>query len=299
MSLSVKHAVKTSTITNPVQMAVLKELADVADDEGYCWPSIVYIQAGTKFSAPTIKRAIAELCKSGHLIRTRRFNQTNIYRITPVRSDLASEFFTHTTPRARKAALFQIMFQKKVRESDFGSQGPEEEMGSERSHQEVGMDQSDLINGITAIHTMGSERSLTHQYTHHLDKSFNNNKDGAEISDLKSEKAKPSKKAEKVISLIDRPDDVDTQVWDDFLKVRSSKTSAPLTITAINSIKKEAVKAGITLQAALETAIEGGWRSFKAEWIDNHQQKPKKQASARLGTSLPSSAFKASEDGML
>lgn len=55
------------------------------------------------------------------------------------------------------------------------------------------------------------------------------------------------------------------QVIFDFLKLRKAK-KAPLTETAIDGIKREAVKARITLEDALRTCIERGWQAFKAEW---------------------------------
>jgi len=59
------------------------------------------------------------------------------------------------------------------------------------------------------------------------------------------------------------PDGVALKVWQDFLKTRKTK----VTETAIEGIRREAGKAGITLETALETICERGWQSFKAEWV--------------------------------
>jgi uncharacterized protein YdaU (DUF1376 family) len=59
------------------------------------------------------------------------------------------------------------------------------------------------------------------------------------------------------------PDGVSQKVWQDFNKTRKTK----VTDTAIEGIRREAGKAGITLETALETSCERGWQSFKAEWI--------------------------------
>lgn len=55
-------------------------------------------------------------------------------------------------------------------------------------------------------------------------------------------------------------------MWTDFLAIRKAKRS-PLTSTALDRIKSEAGKAGITLQAALETCCARGWQGFNADWL--------------------------------
>lgn len=63
------------------------------------------------------------------------------------------------------------------------------------------------------------------------------------------------------------PADVEQSVWDDFLKIRKANR-APLTDTALAGIKREAQKAGVSLQSALELCCERGWRGFKADWVN-------------------------------
>lgn len=59
---------------------------------------------------------------------------------------------------------------------------------------------------------------------------------------------------------------IDPQVVADFKAHRKAKKAA-ITTTAIEGIKREADKAGITLQAALAMCCERGWTGFKAEWV--------------------------------
>lgn len=66
---------------------------------------------------------------------------------------------------------------------------------------------------------------------------------------------------------------VDEQVAKDFLAVRKAK-KAPLTMTALDGIKREAEKAGVSLSTALATCAVRGWQSFKAEW---HTGQPSQQ----------------------
>jgi hypothetical protein len=70
------------------------------------------------------------------------------------------------------------------------------------------------------------------------------------------------------------PDFVNAEVWRDFIKLRNAKKS-PITQTALRGIEREAKKAGIDLQQALEVCCERGWASFKAEWM--HKDQPKYQ----------------------
>ena len=62
------------------------------------------------------------------------------------------------------------------------------------------------------------------------------------------------------------PVGVADSVWQDWLTLRKAKKAA-VTQTALNGIIKEAGKAGISLQAALETCCARGWTGFKAEWL--------------------------------
>jgi uncharacterized protein YdaU (DUF1376 family) len=65
------------------------------------------------------------------------------------------------------------------------------------------------------------------------------------------------------------PDGVSEDVWKDFMIHRKAK-KAPVTKTAVAGIKREAEKAGLDLQQALETIVNRGWTGFKAEWIKDH-----------------------------
>lgn len=60
--------------------------------------------------------------------------------------------------------------------------------------------------------------------------------------------------------------DVAPQVLHDFEAVRKAKRAGPITETAANGIKREAAKAGLTVQQALEMCAERGWTSIKASW---------------------------------
>jgi uncharacterized protein YdaU (DUF1376 family) len=62
------------------------------------------------------------------------------------------------------------------------------------------------------------------------------------------------------------PINVEEAVWSDFLALRKAK-KAPVTVTALAGIKREADKASWSLARAITECVERGWISFKAEWV--------------------------------
>ncbi|WP_420465799.1 hypothetical protein [Panacagrimonas sp.] len=61
----------------------------------------------------------------------------------------------------------------------------------------------------------------------------------------------------------------------DWLALRKHKR-APLTPRAWEALKREAGKAGWTLDAAVSKAAERGWQNFEAEWVQNSGAKTKR-----------------------
>lgn len=91
-------------------------------------------------------------------------------------------------------------------------------------------------------------------------------KNKEQISTNKKEKVEKEKKPSKSKAVLSKPEDVSSeQIWNDFLALRNAR-HAPLTETALNIIRNEAHKAGISLEQALETCCMRGWQGFKAEW---------------------------------
>jgi hypothetical protein len=59
---------------------------------------------------------------------------------------------------------------------------------------------------------------------------------------------------------------VTDSVWQDWISLRKAKRAA-VTQTALDGIEREALKAGVSLQTALETCCARGWTGFKADWL--------------------------------
>ena len=69
---------------------------------------------------------------------------------------------------------------------------------------------------------------------------------------------------------IQTPEGVSIEVWNDFVAQRK-KARAVISENVINSINKEAQKAGWTLEQALAECAARGWRGFKADWVKDKQ----------------------------
>jgi len=74
------------------------------------------------------------------------------------------------------------------------------------------------------------------------------------------------KTQKKEIAIAICPINVDEQVWSDFLALRKVK-KAPMTVTALAGIKREADKANWSLDKAISECVARGWTGFKADWV--------------------------------
>ena len=84
------------------------------------------------------------------------------------------------------------------------------------------------------------------------------------------------------------PINVQEQVWLDFLALRKAK-KAPMTVTALAGIKREADKANWDLNKAISECVSRGWIGFKAEWVEVKQTFAQ-QALDVARTTVPSSS---------
>jgi hypothetical protein len=80
-----------------------------------------------------------------------------------------------------------------------------------------------------------------------------------------------NREARKRATPIDCPQDIDKQVWADWLTLRKAKR-APVTQTVVDSARKEAAIANMTFEAFLREWCERGSQGLKAEWLQPKQQ---------------------------
>ena len=81
------------------------------------------------------------------------------------------------------------------------------------------------------------------------------------------------------IKTLRKPDGIPDLIWSDFLTLRKAK-KLPLTETALKGIEREAEKAGITLNEAIQTCCERGWGGFKADWLKQEAIAKEKESQA-------------------
>lgn len=70
---------------------------------------------------------------------------------------------------------------------------------------------------------------------------------------------------------VERPDDVDPQVWDDWLALRKAK-KAPVSPTVLAEAVSQAAKAGMSLEAFLRVWCRRGTQGLEADWLKPHER---------------------------
>ena len=73
-------------------------------------------------------------------------------------------------------------------------------------------------------------------------------------------------------SAVSCPVGVLESTWADFVKQRKAKKAA-ITETALQGIEREARKAGMSLNDALQEICARGWTGFKADWVQTDREK--------------------------
>lgn len=119
--------------------------------------------------------------------------------------------------------------------------------------------QPDQENALVDSHAYAGAEQM--QYTCNVDAMLTNNHKPNISTNVDKKKNKKEKSQP-----LEKPEDVTDTTWADFSLLRN-KLKAPLTQTALNAIRKEAEKAGISLEDALKTCCMRGWRGFKSDWI--------------------------------
>ena len=124
------------------------------------------------------------------------------------------------------------------------------------------------------------------------------------LSSPSGQKEKPARKRAAPPGLVSVEDmvaqGVDRQHATDWLTARTAK-SLPLTPTAWQQTQDEAVKAGITVAAAIQAAASAGWAGFKAAWLDADTKAPRAEPRATRHAGFETKNYQAgvTEDGHL
>jgi DNA-binding transcriptional ArsR family regulator len=70
-----------SDVASTVQIAVLLVLADAANADGVCWPSVDHLAEASRAGRSTVLRVLAEFEEDGYLTRRRRRAQSSVYTL--------------------------------------------------------------------------------------------------------------------------------------------------------------------------------------------------------------------------
>jgi hypothetical protein len=83
MSLQISTRAWSVTGITMTQKLVLMRLADYANDQGACWPSVAAMARECCCTERSVYTAIAELEKQGHITRQNRCGTSSVYHIDP------------------------------------------------------------------------------------------------------------------------------------------------------------------------------------------------------------------------
>lgn len=213
----------------PTPKAVLISLADNANDQGECWPSIPKICERTCFSERTVHAAIKWLEDAGLVVADRSNGRHTRYVVKPEAYQPPQQLHHRSSCTPAAAAVQPPQLPQKPPQLP---QSPPQELRSNRKE---------------PSRTVRSNRQGNVAAAGELMPGIPNN------------------------------------LLADFLEVRKAK-KLPLTETAVAGLRREAEKAGLSLESAVRLCCERGWASLRADWLarDGAQAKPQQQDPNRL-----------------
>lgn len=281
-----------------MQKFVLVALCDSANDQGECYPSISALADKCSMGLRTVQEAIVALESGGHLRRDFRKGRSTVYWLHPCASPQGGGE-SHYVYRITDPETQEFYIGARTCRGDPAQDGY---MGSGAwFHRRISDGRSLSKTIIQRFKTKGEafavERDLILQWINNP--LCMNERTPAPAAPRSSRTprqphhppapaappppqiAHPTPAPAAPITVIEPsiepsgnrkkkeaadPEDVDPQVYADFKALRLAKR-APITGTAVAGIRREAAKAGFSLQQAMEMACERGWAGFKADWV--------------------------------
>ncbi len=218
----------------PTPKAVLISLADNANDQGHCWPSLTTIAERTCFGRTAVIEAIKWLESHGAVAADRSDRYRTTYVVTPSKF-MAPGLVRETNQSVRRTSsnggeLVRLADDEvrqpddEVREADTNRQEPSRTVN--KSNRQKARERAALSKSITSI---------------------------------------------KGVNVPPRPDDAEPQPWADWLGLRKAK-SAPVTETVVAQARSEAAKAGVSLTRFLEIWCARGSQGLQADWLKPHER---------------------------
>lgn len=293
MSITLMAAAWELPIPSTEKM-VLMCLCDYANDDGSnCWPSVPTLARKCSKGERTVQGAIQSLERLGYLTATIRSGTSSSYQLNP-RTIMAKRGPEYHHYVYRIDDLTSGFFYIGAR-SCLGAIEDDEYMGSGNWVKSARSSGNALSK--TVLEILDSREELADAELRHVEPHFGH-------PDCKNEKLPtpgtlspltPAKSAPRKIcapqkttetpaesapkpprttsnglsndkpkrASVPKPFEVTEGTWRDYTRQRKK----PVTDTALRGLKREADKAGWTLEAALIEATERGWEAFKADWV--------------------------------
>lgn len=278
MSVGAKHwalAQKVEGGSSP--RIILFFLADwmIGDDQTECWPSLDTLVFETGMNRQTIIKATASLERQGLISKRVQWLRADggalrkrvYYRLLGFRPE---EWINSKRPESPKSRTSEI---SDVQESE--RTGSHTQEGTKnRTHLSTKNRTQDGTKFRTGTGNTGIRQEDTGIDT----------REPSEDLVLSPDTEQPKAKPKRSKTTVDRPDDVDKQVWDEFIVLRTKKGKT-FTELALKGIRREADAAGITVEKAMTMCVENGWQSFQARYVaesgSSHSTRPPQRSSNR------------------
>jgi DNA-binding transcriptional regulator YhcF (GntR family) len=231
----------------PVRKFVLVAMCDMANDaeQGLTYPSIATIARHCSVDRRTVERAIKELEVEGYVATDRRPGMKSRYRINlDMLNQARVDYMTERSENLRQKVAGDTESQATESRSTYGTE----------SH----------LPTTESRNTYGTESHITR-------------------SNQKEPESNQKRESAKRAAPISCPADVDQQVWGDWLALRKDKKAA-VTASVLQSAEKEAVKAGMTLEAFLREWCFRGSQGLKAEWLKDKAIQVRRPAADDFGS---------------
>lgn len=240
MSVDATRWAWSVNVQKSTERLVLLSLADRANEDNECFPSMQRITNDTMLDIKTVKKVISDLIQKGLILDTGE----------------------------RKGFTQKVRVLRLV-----GVDCREDKQTQKRNDSKNGMNPNFPTNE-PKIGTNNEPKNGTLNEpkigTQNLPRNLPKNLSGNLPVSAEAQKTKNCGLQDLILLGVEK------QYAEDWLKVRKVKKAA-LTQSAINLLSKEAEKANISVNDAVRVCAENAWQGFKAEWffkLNNNQSKP-------------------------
>ena len=253
MGMKSAYAVRTSGLSQATQVAVLEALAVFKNEQtGLCFPSTEKISLVSRVSIKYVRKSLRELEEAGLISSQQKAGGVRYFtlyldKLPP--SPVFSSEGTNVTPDDKDLP------RDNCHPRDICPDTPCELSPPPRDNCPV-----TPVTNVTPIRE--EIREVNQERTGSLSPL------PSDDLVLSPDTEQPKTKAKRTKTTTDRPEDVDVQVWDEFLILRK-RIGKTFTDLALKGMRREAEAAGISLEQAMTLCVENGWRGFKATYVED------------------------------